>query len=64
VKGILSFLGMQTFIEDLYKTFPRLLDPHSFLAKDASFIFKEECLQAFHTLKKALISAPNIQPPD
>jgi hypothetical protein len=24
----------------------------------------EECLQAFHTLKMALISAPVIQPPD
>jgi hypothetical protein len=23
----------------------------------------EECLQSFHTLKKALISAPVIQPP-
>jgi hypothetical protein len=26
------------------------------LAKDAPFIFTKECLQAFHTLKKALIS--------
>jgi hypothetical protein len=34
------------------------------LAKDVSFIFREECLQSFHTLKKALISAPVIQPPD
>jgi hypothetical protein len=34
------------------------------LAKDASFIFTEECLQSFHTLKMALISAPVIQPPD
>jgi hypothetical protein len=34
------------------------------LAKDAPFIFREECLQAFHTLNKALISAPIIQPPD
>jgi hypothetical protein len=33
-------------------------------AKDALFIFTEECLQSFHTLKKALISAPVIQPPD
>jgi hypothetical protein len=24
----------------------------------------EECLQSFHTLKEALISAPVIQPPD
>jgi hypothetical protein len=34
------------------------------LSKDAPFIFTEECLQAFHTLKKALISAPVIQPPN
>jgi hypothetical protein len=34
------------------------------LAKDAPFIFMEECLQSFHTLKKALISARVIQPPD
>jgi hypothetical protein len=34
------------------------------LAKDAPFIFTEECLQSFHTSKKALISAPVIQPPD
>jgi hypothetical protein len=34
------------------------------LAKNAPFVFTEECLQLFHTLKKALISAPVIQPPD
>jgi hypothetical protein len=30
------------------------------LAKDSPSIFTEECLQSFHTLKKALV----IQPPD
>jgi hypothetical protein len=34
------------------------------LAKDAPFIYMKECLQSFHTLKKALISAPVIHPPD
>jgi hypothetical protein len=34
------------------------------LAKDALFIFMEECLQSFHTLKTALISAPVIHPLD
>ena len=34
------------------------------LAKDAPFEFIDECLTSFHTLKKALISAPIIQPPD
>jgi hypothetical protein len=33
------------------------------LAKDAPFVFAEECLQPCHSLKKALISAPVIQPP-
>ena len=35
----------------------------SLLAKDAPFDYTDECLDAFHTLKKALISAPIIQPP-
>jgi hypothetical protein len=34
------------------------------LAKDAPFVFTEEFLRSFHTLKKALISAPVIQPSD
>ena len=34
------------------------------MAKDAPFNFNDECLVAFYTLKKALISAPIIQPPD
>jgi hypothetical protein len=34
----------------------------SLLAKDAPFNFTDECLAAFHTLKKALILAPIIQP--
>jgi hypothetical protein len=34
------------------------------LAKDAPFEFDDKCLDAFHILKKALISTPIIQPPD
>jgi len=33
-------------------------------AKDTPFEFIDECLDAFHTLKKALILAPIIQPLD
>jgi len=36
----------------------------SLLAKDAPFDFTDECLVAFHTFKKALISAPIILPSD
>jgi hypothetical protein len=34
------------------------------LDKDTPFEFIDECLDAFHILKKALISAPIVQPPD
>jgi hypothetical protein len=34
------------------------------LAKDAPFNFDDDCLLAFYTLKKALVTTPIIQPPD
>jgi hypothetical protein len=34
------------------------------LQKDVPFDFNEKCLAAFQTLKRALITAPFIQPPD
>ena len=34
------------------------------LAKDASFVFDEECLQTFETLKQSLTSAPVIEIPN
>jgi hypothetical protein len=56
---------MQDFIEDSFRISLRLLDPSCiFLANDAPFVFTEECLQSFYTLKKALVSAPVTQPPD
>jgi hypothetical protein len=36
----------------------------SHLAKESPFNFDEDCLIAFYTLKKALVSAPVIQHPD
>jgi hypothetical protein len=36
----------------------------SLLAKETPFNFDEDCLIAFNTLKKTLVSAPIIQPPD
>ena len=34
------------------------------MAKDVPFEFDDVCLKSFNILKKALISAPIIQPPD
>jgi hypothetical protein len=60
-----SFLGhagfYQRFIQNFSQISWRLTH---LLAKDAPFVFTEECLQVFHNLKKALVSAPVIQPPD
>ena len=34
------------------------------MQKDIPFVFDDDCLEAFETLKKSLISAPIVQPPD
>ena len=34
------------------------------LQKDIPFVFGDDCVEAFQILKKALISAPIVQPPD
>jgi hypothetical protein len=65
VKGIRSFLGHVGFYMRFIKDFSQISRPlTNLLAKDAPFEFIDECLNALHTLKKALISAPIIQPPD
>jgi hypothetical protein len=65
VKGIRSFLGHAGFYHKFIKNFSKIARPLTkLLARDVPFVFYEECLVAFHTLKKALISAPIIQPPD
>jgi hypothetical protein len=61
VKGIRSFLGHARFYRRFIQNFSQIARPLThLLAKDAPFIFTKECLQSFHTLKKALISAPII----
>jgi hypothetical protein len=65
VKGIHSFLGHAGFNRRFIKDFLQISRPLMILLiKDVPFEFIDECLNAFHTLKKALISAPIIQPPD
>jgi hypothetical protein len=65
VKGIRNFLGHAGFYRRFIQNFSQIARPLThLLAEDAPFVFMEECLQAFHNMKKALISAPLIQPPD
>ena len=65
VKGIRSFLGHAGFYRRFIKDFSQVARPlTNLLAKEAPFEFTDECLKAFETLKKALVTAPIIQPPD
>jgi hypothetical protein len=65
VKGIHSFLGHAGFYRRFVKDFSQITRPlTSLLAKDVPFIFDNECHEAFQILKKALVIAPIIQPPD
>ena len=65
IKGICSFLGHAGFYRRFIKDFSKISMPlTNLLQKDIPFVFDEDCLEAFETLKKALISAPIVQPPD
>jgi hypothetical protein len=65
MKGIRSFLGHAGFCHRFIKDFSYIARPLThLLAKDVPFEFDDACLRSFKTLKKALISASIIQPPN
>ncbi|KAF8080184.1 hypothetical protein N665_0968s0007 [Sinapis alba] len=65
VKGIRSFLGHAGFYRRFIQDFSKIARPLTrLLCKDTKFHFNSECLEAFHTIKGALVSAPIVQPPD
>jgi hypothetical protein len=65
IKGVGSFLGHDGFYRRFIKDFSKISRPlTNLLQKDVSFVFDDDCLEAFETLKKALTSAPIVQPPD
>ena len=65
IKGIISFRGHAGFHRRFIKYFSIFFGPlTNLLQKDVPFVFDDDCVEAFETLKKALISAPIVQPPD
>ncbi|KAL0289868.1 UNVERIFIED_CONTAM: Retrovirus-related Pol polyprotein from transposon.6 [Sesamum angustifolium] len=65
VREIRSFLGHAGFYRRFIKDFAKIAQPLSrLLEKDANFVFGGDCQEAFDELKRALTSAPIIQPPD
>ncbi|GJY03851.1 reverse transcriptase domain-containing protein, partial [Tanacetum coccineum] len=65
VKGIRSFLGHAGFYRRFIKDFSKISRPMThILEKNTPFIFFEEFIQAFQTLKKKLTEAPILIAPD
>ncbi|GJW38422.1 reverse transcriptase domain-containing protein [Tanacetum coccineum] len=65
VKGVQSFLGHAGFYRRFIKDFSKISRPMThLLEKNTPFIFSDECIQAFQTLKKKLTEAPILIAPD
>ena len=65
VKDIRSFLRHAGFYKRFIQDFFKIAKPLcKLLAKEAVFEFDDVCMDAFGTLKKALTSAPVLQPPN
>ncbi|KAK1696156.1 hypothetical protein QYE76_012853 [Lolium multiflorum] len=65
VKGIHSVLGHAGFYRRFIKDFSKISKPlTNLLQKDVPFVFDDDCKEAFETLKKALTTAPIVEPPD
>nr|GEW09902.1 DNA-directed DNA polymerase [Tanacetum cinerariifolium] len=65
VKGIRSFLGHAGFYPRFIKDFLKISRPMThLLEKSSPFIFSNECIQAFRTLKEKLTKAPILIAPN
>nr|GFC18087.1 reverse transcriptase domain-containing protein [Tanacetum cinerariifolium] len=65
VKGIRSFLGHASFYRRFIQDFPKISRPMThLLEKNTPFIFSEDCIKAFQTLKKKLTKAPILIAPN
>ena len=65
IKAIRSFIGDVGFYRRFIKDFTEISRPlTNLLQKDVPFVFYDDCVEVFEMLKKALISAPIVQPPD
>nr|GEW18055.1 reverse transcriptase domain-containing protein [Tanacetum cinerariifolium] len=64
VKEIRSFLGHAGFYRRFIKDFSKISRPMThLLEKNSPFIFSNECIPAFRTLKEKLTEAPILTPP-
>nr|GFB19303.1 reverse transcriptase domain-containing protein [Tanacetum cinerariifolium] len=65
VKGVRSFLDHAGFYRRFIQDFSKISRPMThLLEKDTPFVFSEDCIQAFQTLKKKLTEAPILIAPN
>nr|GEY32765.1 reverse transcriptase domain-containing protein [Tanacetum cinerariifolium] len=65
VKGVWSFLGHAGFYRRFIQDFSKISRPMThLLEKNTPFIFSEDCIKAFQTLKKKLTEAPILIAPN
>ncbi|GJR94032.1 reverse transcriptase domain-containing protein [Tanacetum coccineum] len=65
VKGVRSFLGHAGFYRRFIQDFSKISRPIThILEKDTPFVFSQDCINAFETLKKKLTEAPILVVPD
>ncbi|GJV50642.1 hypothetical protein Tco_1446383 [Tanacetum coccineum] len=65
VKGVRSFLGHAGFYRRFIQDFSKIARTIThLLEKDAPFLFSQDCIDAFETLKKKLTEAPILVVPD
>nr|GEY48025.1 reverse transcriptase domain-containing protein [Tanacetum cinerariifolium] len=65
VKGVWSFLGHAGFYRRFIQDFSKISRPMThLLEKNTPFVFSEDCIQAFQTLKKKLTKAPILIAPN
>ncbi|GJY53698.1 hypothetical protein Tco_0445362 [Tanacetum coccineum] len=65
IKGVRSFLGHAGFYRRFIQDFSKISRPIThLLEKDTPFVFSQDCINAFETLKKKLTEAPILVVPD
>nr|GEX22936.1 hypothetical protein [Tanacetum cinerariifolium] len=65
IKGVRSLLGHADFYRRFIKDFCKIARPMTrLLENDTSFIFSQECVDAFQTLKRMFIETPILIAPD
>ncbi|GJZ46157.1 reverse transcriptase domain-containing protein [Tanacetum coccineum] len=65
VKGVRNFLGHAGFYRRFIQDFSKIARPMThLLKKETPFVFSQDCINAFNTLKKKLTEAPILVVPD